>query len=292
MEVFVAVVDAGSFTAAAEMFAMSPVMVGKHIRQLEEKLGARLLARTTRRQSLTEIGRQYAERCRQILADIKAAESGAEAMRSTPRGTLRISAPVSFGTQRLAPAMTDYLATHPEVSLDLDLSDRMIDLVEEGYDAAIRIGELRDSTLVARPLTEYRMMLCASPEYLKQAGTPKTPEDLAHHQCLDFAPLNRRVRWNLNGTESEFPASRFRSNQGQALRMAALRGYGILLQSEALLGEDVASGRLVPVLEEYLPAPRPVSLVYPRDRLATPKMTTFIAFMLERFGTQAGNKRA
>jgi DNA-binding transcriptional LysR family regulator len=292
MEVFVAVVDAGSFTAAAEMFAMSPVMVGKHIRQLEEKLGARLLARTTRRQSLTEIGRQYAERCRQILADIKAAESGAEAMRSTPRGTLRISAPVSFGTQRLAPAMTDYLAAHPDVSLDLDLSDRMIDLVEEGYDAAIRIGELRDSTLVARPLTEYRMMLCASPEYLKQAGTPKTPEDLAHHQCLDFAPLNRRVRWNLNGTESEFPASRFRSNQGQALRMAALRGYGILLQSEALLGEDVASGRLVPVLEEYLPAPRPVSLVYPRDRLATPKMTTFIAFMLERFGTPTGNKRA
>ena len=291
MEVFVAVVDAGSFTAAAEMFAMSPVMVGKHIRQLEERLGARLLARTTRRQSLTEIGRQYAERCRQILADIKTAESGAEAMRSTPRGTLRISAPVSFGTQRLAPAMTDYLAAHSEVSLDLDLSDRMVDLVEEGYDAAIRIGELRDSTLVARPLTEYRMMLCASPEYLKQAGTPKTPEDLAHHQCLDFAPLNRRVHWNLNGTESEFPASRFRSNQGQALRMAALRGYGILLQSEALLGEDVASGRLVPVLEDYLPAPRPVSLVYSRDRLATPKMTTFIAFMLERFGTQAGNKR-
>jgi DNA-binding transcriptional LysR family regulator len=291
MEVFVAVVDAGSFTAAAEMFAMSPVMVGKHIRQLEERLGARLLARTTRRQSLTEIGRQYAERCRQILADIKTAESGAEAMRSTPRGILRISAPVSFGTQRLAPAMTDYLAAHSEVSLDLDLSDRMVDLVEEGYDAAIRIGELRDSTLVARPLTEYRMMLCASPEYLKQAGTPKTPEDLAHHQCLDFAPLNRRVRWNLNGTESEFPASRFRSNQGQALRMAALRGYGILLQSEALLGEDVAAGRLVPVLEEYLPAPRPVSLVYPRDRLATPKMTTFIAFMLERFGTQAGKKR-
>ena len=291
MEVFVAVVDAGSFTAAAEMFAMSPVMVGKHIRQLEERLGARLLARTTRRQSLTEIGRQYAERCRQILADIKTAESGAEAMRSTPRGTLRISAPVSFGTQRLAPAMTDYLAAHSEISLDLDLSDRMVDLVEEGYDAAIRIGELRDSTMVARPLTEYRMMLCASPEYLKQAGTPKTPEDLAHHQCLDFAPLNRRVRWNLNGTESEFPASRFRSNQGQALRMAALRGYGILLQSEALLGEDVASGRLVPVLEDYLPAPRPVSLVYPRDRLATPKMTTFIAFMLERFGTQAGKKR-
>jgi len=284
MEIFVAVVDAGSFTAAADAFGISPVMVGKHIRQLEERLGARLLTRTTRRQSLTEIGRQYAERCRLILADIKAAESSAEAMRNTPRGTLRISAPVSFGTQRLAPAMADYLAQHPEVSLDLNLNDRMIDLVEEGYDAAIRIGELQDSGLVARPLQPYRMMLCASPAYLERFGVPKQPEDLASHQCLDFAPLHRRVRWNLNGSESEFPASRFRSNNGQALRMAALRGFGIVLQSEVLLGEDVAAGRLVSLLEDYLPASRPVSLIYPRDQLATPKMTTFIEFIMERFG--------
>jgi len=284
MEIFVAVVDAGSFTAAADAFGISPVMVGKHIRQLEERLGARLLTRTTRRQSLTEIGRQYAERCRLILADIKAAESSAEAMRSTPRGTLRISAPVSFGTQRLAPALADYLAQHPEVSLDLNLNDRMIDLVEEGYDAAIRIGELQDSGLVARPLQPYRMMLCASPAYLERFGVPKQPEDLVSHQCLDFAPLHRRVRWNLNGSESEFPASRFRSNNGQALRMAALRGFGIVLQSEVLLGEDVAAGRLVSLLEDYLPASRPVSLIYPRDQLATPKMTTFIEFIMERFG--------
>jgi DNA-binding transcriptional LysR family regulator len=285
MEVFVAAVDAGSFTAAADLFSMSPVMVGKHIRQLEERLGARLLTRTTRRQSLTEIGRQYAERCRLILADIKAAESGAEAMRSTPRGTLRLSAPVSFGTLRLAPALTDYLALYPEVSLELNLNDRVIDLVEEGYDAAVRIGDLEDSGLVARLLQPYRMLLCASPEYLQRAGTPRTPADLAHHQCLDFTPLNRRVRWSLEGAgESEFPASRFRSNNGQALRMAALRGYGILQQSEALLGEDIAAGRLVPLLEDFLPAPRPMALVYPRDHSPTPKMTTFIQFMVERFG--------
>ena len=284
MEIFIAVVDAGSFTAAADTFGISPVMVGKHIRQLEERLGARLLTRTTRRQSLTEIGRQYAEHCRLILADIKAAESCAEAMRSTPRGTLRISAPASFGAQRLAPAMTDYLAQYPEVSLDLNLNDRMIDLVEEGYDAAIRIGELQDSGLIARPLQSYRMMLCASPAYLARAGIPKRPEDLASHQCLDFAPLQHRVRWNLNGSESEFPASRFRSNNGQALRMAALRGYGIVLQTEVVLGEDVTAGRLVSLLEDYLPAPRPVSLIYPRDHLPTPKMTTFIAFIVERFG--------
>jgi DNA-binding transcriptional LysR family regulator len=284
MEIFIAVVEAGSFTAAADAFGISPVMVGKHIRHLEERLGARLLTRTTRRQSLTEIGHQYAERCRLILADIKAAESSAEAMRDTPRGTLRISAPVSFGTQRLAPAMADYLAQHSEVSLDLNLNDRMIDLVEECYDAAIRIGELQDSGLVARPLQPYRMMLCASPAYLERFGVPKQPEDLASHQCLDFAPLHRRVRWNLNGSAAEFPASRFRSNNGQALRMAALRGYGIVLQPEVLLGEDVAAGRLVSLLEDYLPASRPVSLIYPRDKLATPKMTTFIEFIMERFG--------
>jgi DNA-binding transcriptional LysR family regulator len=289
MEVFVAVVDAGSFTAAAEAFDISPVMVGKHIRMLEERIGARLLTRTTRRQSLTEIGRQYSERCRQILADIQAAESGAEAMRATPRGTLKISAPVSFGTHRLAPALADYLAQHPEVSADLNLNDRVIDIVDEGYDAAVRIGALDDSSLVARPLAPYRMMICASPDYLARAGTPRTPADLATHQCLDFMHWNKRLRWRLSDAHAdvqEVPASRFRSNNGQALRMAALRGHGIVMQTEILLAEDVAAGRLVPLLEDYLPAPRPIHLVYPRDRQATPKLTTFVEFMLERFGLE------
>lgn len=291
MEVFIAVVDAGSFTAAADAFAISPVMVGKHIRELEERLGVRLLARTTRRQKLTEAGHAYAERCRQILADIQAAETKAEAMRSSPRGTLRISAPVSFGAQCLAPAMTEYLALYPEVNLDLNLNDRVVDLVEEGYDAAVRIGDLADSSLIARPLMQYRMVLCASPAYLKRAGRPKTPADLWSHQCLDFAPLNRRVRWNLDGTESEFPASRFRSNNGQALRMAALMGHGILLQSEVLLGADIVAGKLVPLLEDYLPAPKPVSLVYPRDQLPAKKMTTFIEFMIGRFEQEEPARR-
>jgi len=294
MEVFVAVVEAGNFTAASEAFNISPVMVGKHIRELEERLGSRLLARTTRRQSLTEIGRDYYERCRQILADIRAAESGAEAMRSIPRGTLKISAPVSFGTQRLAPAMADYLALHPQVSLDLNLNDRVIDLVDEGYDAAIRIGTLDDSSLVARPLASYRMLICASPDYLARAGVPMTPRDLAKHQCLDFMHWNKRVRWKLNATDGEapdLPASRFRSNNGQALRMAALRGHGIVMQAELLLADDVAAGRLVPLLEDYVPQPRPMHLVYPRDRQPTPKLTTFIDFMLERFGPPPASLR-
>lgn len=293
MEVFVSVVDSGSLTAASEAFNISPVMVGKHIRALETRLGARLLTRTTRRQSLTEIGQQYCERCRLILAEIKAAESGAEAMRATARGILKINAPVSFGTQRLAPVMTDYLAEHPEVSLDLSLNDRLVDLVEEGYDAAIRIGTLDDSGLVARPLRPYRMMICAAPSYLARAGVPHTPDELAAHQCLDFMHWNKRLRWHLvdaQGSRTDLPASRFRSNNGQALRMAALSGFGIVMQPEILLADDVAAGRLTSLLESYIPAPRPMHLVYPRDRQPTPKMTTFVEFMLARFGAAEGVK--
>lgn len=293
MEIFVSVVDAGSFTAASEAFDISPVMVGKHIRFLEQKLGARLLTRTTRRQSLTEIGHQYCERCRVILAEISAAETGAEAMQAAPRGVLKINAPVSFGTQWLAPAMAEYLERYPEISLDLNLNDRVVDLVEEGYDAAIRIGVLEDSGLVARPLFPYKMLICASPDYLARKGRPNTPADLSAHQCLDFMHWNKHVRWKLTNppgapdTESQIPASRFRSNNGQALRMAALQGFGIVLQSEVLLSADIASGRLVPILEDYVPTPRPVQIVYPRNRQATPKLTSFIDFMLERFTAPA-----
>ncbi|WP_093553639.1 LysR family transcriptional regulator [Pseudoduganella namucuonensis] len=289
MEVFVAAVDAGSFTAAAARFRMSPVMVGKHIAQLESTLGARLLARTTRRQGLTEIGQQYVEQCRAILAQIVAAETGAEAMRAGPRGRLKITAPVSFGSEWVGPAMTDYLTLHPEVSLDLNLNDRMVDLVDEGYDAAIRIGDLEDSSMVARALFPYAMVICASPDYLARRGTPRTPADLAGHECLDFMHWPHSVRWRLRGAQgvNGVPPSRFRANNGQALRMAALRGFGIVMQAEVLLAQDIAAGRLAPILAEHLPAARPMHLVYPRDRQATPKLTTFVDFMLERFGPAA-----
>ncbi|MFZ4873832.1 LysR family transcriptional regulator [Janthinobacterium sp. Mn2066] len=288
MEIFVAVVDQGSFTAAADSFRISPVMVGKHVKYLEQRLGTRLLTRTTRRQNLTEIGRQYVEQCRQILAQIAAAETGAEAMRATPRGKLKISAPVSFGSERIAPLMADYLTAYPDVSLELNLNDRMVDLVEEGYDAAIRIGVLEDSGMVARPLRHYAMVICASPDYLARHGTPRTPEELLQHECVDFMQWSRHMRWRLSGKEARHdgaPAeSRFRSNNGQALRMAALHGFGIVMQAEILLADDIAAGTLVPILQDYVPAPRLMHLLYPRDRQPTPKLTTFIDFMLERYG--------
>jgi DNA-binding transcriptional LysR family regulator len=289
MEIFIAVVDAGNFTAAASRFNLSPVMVGKHIAQLEATLGARLLTRTTRRQSLTEIGAQYADQCRAILAQIEAAERGAEAMRSVPRGRLRVTAPTSFGNEWLAPALTDYLRLHPEVSVDLNLNDRTVDLVDEGYDAAIRIGALDDSGMIARPLQPYKMAICAAPGYLRQRGTPHTPQELAQHECLDFVVGDIGVSWRLQSVHGKhaLPPSRFRANNGQALRMAALKDFGIVMQAEVLLAQDIAAGRLVPILSDYLPAPRAMHVVYPRDRRATPKLTTFIDFILERLGPAA-----
>jgi DNA-binding transcriptional LysR family regulator len=287
MEVFVAVIESGSFTSAAEVFQISPPMVGKHIRDLEARLGARLLSRTTRRQSLTEIGQQYYARCKFILGEIKAAETGAEAMRGVPRGTLRVNAPVSFGSMQLAPLIGEYLAANPAVNLNLTLDDRLVDIVDEGYDAAIRIGTLADSGLIARRLAPYRMLICASPAYLERTGMPTQPADLAAHQCLDFTYWSKRGGWRLGRHEgNDFaPAGhRFRTNNGQALRMAALAGLGIVMQSEALLADDVRSGRLVEILQDFRPAPRPMQIVYPRDRQAVPKLTTFIEFMIRRFG--------
>jgi DNA-binding transcriptional LysR family regulator len=292
MEVFVTTVDRGNFTAAARAFRITPAMVGKHIRGLEERLGARLITRTTRRQSLTEIGRSYYERCRRILEDVRNAEADAEAMQLAPRGELRISAPISFGALRLGPAIADYLAAYPEVGVELDLTDAVIDVVKEGFDAAIRIGALADSALIARRLEPYRMMICAAPSYLERAGVPQTPADLVRHTCLAFTLWRNYGGWSLGRVERpplKLPPCRLRSNNALALRAAALQGVGLILQPEAVLADDVADGRLVQVLPRFAPPPRPMSLIYPRDRRPTSKMTTFIDFVLRRFG--AGSHR-
>lgn len=287
MAVFVATVDKGSLSAAAEALGMSPPMAGKHIRHLEERLGARLLTRTTRRQSLTEIGRAYLDQCRLILEQVRDAESCAQVLRATPRGKLRINAPVSFGSVMLAPALTHFLDQNPEVQVELTLNDRTIDMVEEGYDAAIRVGHLADSGLVARPLKAYGVMICAAPAYLQRSGTPQHPEDLADHQCLGFTHWSRRGGWTLGRTDTPprgWPVSRFQSNNGLALRMAALEGFGIVMQSSVMLAGDVAAGRLVELLQDYLPPPRPVHVVYPKDRQPVPKLSRFVEFAVAQFG--------
>ena len=286
MEVFVAVVELGSLTAAAALHEMSPAMAAKHLKNLETRLGLRLMVRTTRRQSLTEAGQAYFARCKDILAEIRDAEQGAEAMREAPRGNLRITSTVSFGSFALTPVIADYLSTYPDVSVELSLSDLVEDLVASRYDLAVRIGEPADSGLIARGRGRYQMMVCAAPSYLERYGTPATPADLVRHQCLDFSYWSRRTGWRLgngDGGETGYPSGRFVSNNGQALRQAALAGFGIVLQPELLLADDVRAGRLTPILRPYWPAARPISLLYPKDRQALPKLTTFVNFVVARF---------
>lgn len=286
MRIFVLAVDRGSFAAAARECRITAPMVGKHIRALEERLGSRLLARTTRRQNLTEVGRRYYERCRRILHEVDDAELEAHAARDTPRGMLRVSAPVSFGSMRLAPALGEFLDRHPAIEIELMLEDGIVDLVGGGYDAAFRIGTLPDSGLVARRLAPYRMSICAAPAYLKRMGIPRTLDDLSAHHCLGFTGWDRRGGWLLGRAPSlaqRLPPSRFRSNNGQALRAAALAGTGIVMQPEVLLADDLAAGRLTPLLAKYLRPPRPIHLVYLRDRTLTPKMKAFVEFIARRF---------
>jgi DNA-binding transcriptional LysR family regulator len=286
MEVFVAVVEAGSLFAAAQRLGLSPTMVGKHLRGLERRLGVRLLNRTTRRQSLTEAGELFLARCRSVLRDVAEAEDAVASSRGAPAGLLRLSAPISFGVARLAPALPDFMAQHPKVEVELSLSDARIDAIGEGFDAAFRVGPLPDSGLIARPLAPYRMIVCAAPAYLAAHGAPATPLDLPDHACLGLTHWGLRHAWRFDGPDGgiEVPIQyRLRIDSGPALRAAALAGAGVIRQPEALVGEDVAAGRLTALLTGYdLPA-RPMYLVYPPDRTPTAKLRAFVDFALARF---------
>jgi DNA-binding transcriptional LysR family regulator len=282
MEVLVKAVEGGSLRAAARALGMSAPMAGRHLRTLEARLGTKLLVRTTRRQSLTEVGRQYLATCRQILEELRVAEAGAQAMRATPRGKLRITSATNLGAAVVAPLLPEFLQAQPEIQIELSLSDRVVDLVDEGFDLAIRVGRLVDSSLIARRIRDYGWRICGSPAYLARRGTPRRPRDLTRHELLAFSGWTRRDGWARLGVRGVTP--RLVSNHGQALRMAALRGYALILQPAVLLDDDVASGRLVSVLEKHLPSPLPVHLVYPRDRQALPKLTHVVEFLRERLG--------
>ena len=289
MEVFVKAAEAGSFAAAAPALGISSPMIGKHVRFLEERLGARLLNRTTRRQSLTELGRVFYERCKLVLAEAEAAEALAHDLRAAPRGRLRINAPVTFGSYSLVPALSEYMRRHPEVTVDLTLCDRVVDLVDEGYEAVIRMSPLTDSSLVARVLKPYVLIACASPAYLDRRGIPTTPADLERHECLGFAYWARPPagEWEFtrgDDVQKVRTPARFQTNSGQALRIAALEGMGVILQPEDLLRDDVAAGRLVRVLADYETPALPTHIVFSQDRRPTPKLRSFIDFVVERFG--------
>ncbi|WP_420995886.1 LysR substrate-binding domain-containing protein [Cupriavidus sp. 30B13] len=285
MEIFAAAAEAGSFSACAPALGMSAVMVGKHVGQLEQRLGVRLLQRSTRRQSLTEAGHLYLDECRRILAQVRAADTVAERLHSEPRGLLRIGAPVTLGETAIAEAVAAFLLRHPEVKVELVLDDTYADLIADGFDALIRIGPLPASDLlVARPLRPYRMCICAAPAYLAQAGVPRTPAELAGHRCLSHLLWRHGMGWPELVDGVPAGGAPLGSNNGQALRRAALAGCGIVMQPEVLLAADLAAGLLVPLLEDALPPPRPVHLLYPRDPRPLPKRVRFVESMVERLG--------
>jgi len=286
MGIFVRVVERGSFSAAADDFRLSGTMVGTHIRTLEQLLGARLLNRTTRRQSLTEVGQLYYERCKQILGDVTDAESCAAELHAVPRGRLKVSTPVSFGVHALAPACGDYLARNPQVAIDLAVSDKLTDIVGGGFDVAIRIGDIPDSTMIARPLSPYRSILCAAHSYLDERGIPMVPSELSRHTCLGFAHPVAGHNWRLEGPEGpiDVPVTvTMSANNGEALRMAALSGLGIIMQPEILLKDDIQAGRLFPLLCAFSPKPKPMHVLTFRHQRTTPKVRSFVDFILERF---------
>jgi len=295
MEVFVAAAESGSYASAALRLGMSAQMVAKHVAGLEQRLGARLLNRTTRRQSLTELGNAYYERCKHIVTEARAADSLAQVMSDTPRGTLKVSAPVTFGSYSLMPFVTDFLRCHPEVDIDLHLTDRFVDLVEEGYEIAFRIGptehsgSIASTSLTARPLAPYQLVACAAPSYLAERPALHMPQDLADHECLGYAWWSRPAdrEWTFNrGAETcrVKVASRLRVNESKALLTAALDGFGVVLGPADFLAPALLSGELVRVLADFQAPSRPMHVLYTANRQRTAKLRHFIDAAIARFG--------
>lgn len=287
MRTFVAVVEAGSLSAAARRLDMSPQLVSKYVAQLEDRLGARLLNRSTRRLSLTEAGRAYSERCRHIIDQIDETESAVGEMSAQARGTLRVNAPMSFGVTHLAPAITAYQALQPDVAVEMLMNDRVVDVVSEGFDLAIRIGKLEESALVARQLAPVRLVVCASPGYLAKHGRPATPADLARHNCLVYTYYSARADWTFardGEMHTVHVGGRLVANNGDAICRAAVADGGIILQPTFIVGDELRTGRLEPVLDDYdLPALGAYA-VYAHRQYLSAKVRTFVDFLAGHFG--------
>ena len=288
MNAFVKVVTSGSYAEAARRLGVTRSAVSKAVMELEQLLGARLLDRTTRRLSPTEAGRAYFERSAEILASIEETELQVSRLHEEPRGVLKINAPMSFGTLYLGGAIAELMTRYAELRVELTLNDRFVDPIEEGVDVTVRIGELTDSSLVARKLAPARRVLVASPDYLQRHGMPQAPEDLAHHRGLNYGHTTTLQRWQLtrDGAEIVVPiASCLCSNNGEVLRAAALAGNGIALLPTFIVGPDVKAGRLRVVLAEFAPAPHGIYALYAPNRYLAAKTRLLIDFLVARFGT-------
>lgn len=291
MRAFTKVVDHGSFSEAARDMRLSRSAISKYVIDLEAELGVQLLNRTTRSASTTDNGRLYYERCRAILADIEEAELAVSHLQATPRGVLKVNAPMSFGTLHLGKAVTAFMARYPDLQVHLILSDQQIDTVQEGFDVTIRIANAADSSLIARKIVPARRVLCASPAYLKRRGKPQHPDDLRSHDCLSYDYLGTGVQWKLTGADGDHwlhVSSRLSTNNAEVLRDAALAGLGIALLPTFIAGAEIRSGKLRGVLAGYQAPELSVCALYPPTRHLSVKVRVFIDFLVERLGSRPG----
>ena len=290
MQTFNAVVDAGSFVKAAEALNMSKAAVSRYVVDMETRLGVRLLHRTTRRLSLTDEGQVFYGRSKELLAELEEAEDEITSRSDAASGLLRINAPFTFGILHLAPLWGEFMALHPKVRLDVTLADRLVDLVEEGYDLAIRIATLENSSLVSRKLASTRTVLCASPQYLKLHGTPKHPDELAQHAVISYSYLSTGDEWRFTGPEGPVNVKTkpcMHTNSGDTCRAAALAHQGVILQPNFLVGKDLTEGSLLELMPQYRSIEFGIYAVYPTRKHVSAKVRAMIDFLANHFAEQA-----
>ena len=282
---FSAVVEASSFVAAADNLGMSKAAVSRYVSELEQRLGVRLMHRTTRKLSLTPEGEVFLARCRDILASIESSEAEISTRSVTASGLLKVSVPVSFGIRNLAPLWSEFLSDHPQVTLDVQLADRVIDLVDEGFDLAVRIARLPDSSLISRQLASTRLVLCAAPSYLKRRGTPAHPSELAHHDVLGYSLMAMGDQWQFTGPDGPMSVKvrpRMWTNNGDSCVAAALQGSGIQLQPTFLIDEELASGHLVEILPQFRSVELGIYAIYPSRKFVLPKVRAMVEFLANK----------
>ncbi|HSF95775.1 MAG TPA: LysR family transcriptional regulator [Thermohalobaculum sp.] len=288
MRCFVQVVDRGSVTGAAEALGVAPSAVSRRLKELEARLGAQLLQRTTRRMSVTEAGRAYHAHCQRILADLDEAEAEVSSRASALNGTLRVAAPVSFGAVHLTPLLIDFMRDQPGVTLDVDFSDRIVDLVAEGFDLAVRIGALRDSSLIARKLADVHSVVCVAPSLLAARGVPSHPDELRGWPALCYTGSERPDLWRYRSPEGAEGTVRLQprllSGDGGLLRDAAIMGEGVTMQPSFVVHKAVESGELVPVLRDFDWPELAIYAVYPHTRHLSARARAFINFLQRRIG--------
>ncbi|WP_429229914.1 LysR family transcriptional regulator [Inquilinus ginsengisoli] len=290
MIVFAQVVDSRSFSAAAARLGLSKSAVSKQIAKLEDRLGARLLNRTTRTLSPTDAGQDFYERCLRVVHEVEEAERAITHLSAEPRGLLRLSAPASFGREYLAPLVPEMLARWPELRIEALFEDRFVDVVAEGFDLVIRITRLQDSSLVARRIASCRRVVCAAPSYLERHGVPRTPAELLQHDCILYSYATDQNEWEFLGPDGRLETvrvdGRLRANNAEVTLAALLAGAGLALSPDFIVGPDIAAGRLVPLLTDYENPFGAIYAVWPHNRNLAPKVRAVVDFLVERFATE------